>query len=180
MPALIVRRPPRGRLSFVAAAVAALAGCGGPLTLAQQVTGEWVGRPEPAHDRVAREWPGGPPDDPANDPEYTAALDAAPTTDLESRPDVVIRMRLGPTGAAELSLDGERARTGRWSLEPLDGGRALLDLSLDPEGAPSDAAEEPRRFEVVFLDAGERIALREQGADRRFGRLMFQRADATP
>lgn len=157
---------------------AAFAGCGGPITLAQQATGEWVGRPESARERIEREWPGGAPEDPASDPEYAAALADAPTTDLENRSDVVIRMRLGVSGTAELSLDGDRMRRGRWSLEPLEGGRALLDLALEPEGAPSDAGEEPRRFELAFHDAGKRITLREQGADRRFGRLLFERVEA--
>lgn len=165
----------------LAGLVAGFAGCGGPLTLAQQATGEWAGRPEPARERIAREWPGGAPEDAAADPEYSAALADAPVTDLESRPDVVIRMRLDVTGAATLSLDGDRARSGRWSLEPLDGGRALLDLALEPEGAPSDATAEPRRFEVVFDEGGERLTLREQGADGRFGRLVFERvAPAAP
>lgn len=156
-------------------------GCGGALTMSQRLAGEWVGRPETVVDRTVREWPGraGGEQVSAETPEVAEAISKAPVSDLEATaPEVVIQMKLGELGKATLSLDGEQPLTGRWSLTPLDGRRAQLEIEVEASSeAPIEESKSVRRrFDLEFFKEGEAFTLREQSADRRFGRLVFRRS----
>lgn len=164
-------RSPRSRRLACFALCAAVAGCDGPATLTQRLTGEWVGRPESAAERVAREWPtGAPAEGDPPDPELEAAIRAEPPSDIETLADQRVTMRLLADGSAELSLEGASSQSGVWVVEAGEGRRAMLDLTTSPEADGGEAVR--RRFVVEFLDS-EGFTLREQGADRRFGRLLF-------
>lgn len=167
-----MRRPARCRLTLLAAIAALAAGCGAPLTVAQQLAGDWVGRPESAAERTVREWPTRAKN--PDDPEIARAAAEAPATDLERLADVQVRLRLGERGKTRLELDGQPELTGSWKLVLAEGRRAVIDLTV----APGDGPEQTRRFEVEMLAEGEGFVLREQGADRQFGRLLFERPDA--
>ncbi|MEQ8847256.1 hypothetical protein [Botrimarina sp.] len=199
-----MKRPcsPHRRLGCLAAlALAALAGCGGATPKAQRVVGVWTGRPESAAERVVREWPRSSPDTPIDpaDAEVAAAVADEPPTDLESAAGVRVQMRLGAEGDATLALADQPPLAGTWSLIPQEGRRALLDIELTaPAEAPPRSEEdgpngdetplpesagdptERRRFEIEFLQRGRGFVLREAGADRRFGRLLFTPADEGP
>lgn len=110
-----------------------------------------------------------------SDPEVVAAIAAEPPTDLESAKDVRIRLSLGLVGQAEIALGGD-TRTGSWSVEPLDARRALLEIEVTAND--QDASPERRRFDLEFLPGAESFVLRENGADGRFGRLLFTRPGA--
>lgn len=160
-------------LPLLAAALAV--GCDAPLTVSQKLEGDWVGRPESAAERTVREWPtlSLNPDD----PEIAAAAAEAPPTDLESFETVRVEMRLGPTHEARLSLAGAEPLEGKWSVSAAEGRRAVLEISVK-RGADGEGTLESRRFDVEVLKQGEGFVLREQGADRRFGRLLFRRPGA--
>lgn len=175
--------PPNLRWLLLVALVAT--GCDGPATVAQRLTGEWVGRPESAAERTVREWPTRKAD--PDNPEIAEAAAAAPPTDLEAFPDVRVQMRLDASGAAELSLAGGDPLTGQWVVTPIEGRRAVLEIAVvkdpnkgnaeddnSPEGADPGDALKSRRFDVELLADGKGFVLREQGADRRFGRLIFR------
>lgn len=203
-----MNRPPRiavgTGLLVVAIALVLAAGCDTKLTKSQRIVGEWVGRPETAAERVVREWPRATPDtlvDPDDQQVATAVADEPPT-DLEEATGVRIAMRLTDDGKAQLSLRGDEPRRGTWELEPLDGRRAVLSIEVDKpepeppaEGNPPNAPDEDptasnknknasarpaerRRFDIEFLAPGPGFVLREAGADRRFGRLLFLPADS--
>ena len=164
---------PRSLLGIVLAA-AGLVGCDGPLTLSQRLEGKWVGRPETATERVTREWPTGQPDaDAPADPELERALRETPPTDLEAFGNVAVSMRLSLGGQAELTLGGG-TQSGVWSVEAGEGARAVLDLAVSPSGGAEGRVR--RRYVVDFVDTGG-FTLSEQGADRRFGRLLFEPAE---
>lgn len=152
----------------------AVAGCDGTLTYGQRLAGEWVGRPETASERTVREWPTRAID--PDDPEIAEAAAAAPATDLEAFAGVAVRMKFSESGEAEMSLVGDVPLKGLWSVTPLEGRRGILEIETLADDDGLGAVR--RRFEVEFLREGEGFVLREQGADRRFGRLLFQRPGA--
>lgn len=151
-----------------------MAGCDGPTSLAQRLKGEWIGRPETIAERTVREWPTGPVDE--DDSLLVEALADALPTDLEAAPDAQVQMRLDEAGEAELSLGGASPVKGQWVVTPIDGRRGMLEIT--PETA--DGAAQRRRFDVEFLPKGTAFVLREQGADGRFGRLLFERSGDEP
>lgn len=172
-----MRRHLSPSLVWVGLAALFASGCGGALTMSQRLAGEWVGRPETVVDRTVREWPGraGGKEVSAETPEVADAIAKAPISDLEATaPEVVVDMKLGELGEATLSLAGEQPLTGRWSLTPLDSRRGQLEIEVDAATEGSKAVR--RRFDLEFFKDGEAFTLREQSADRRFGRLVFRRS----
>lgn len=155
--------------------VAGLVGCDGPATFSQRLTGEWVGRPESAYERVVREWPTRDLD--PDNPEIAAAAAAAPPADLEAFSDVRVEIKFEESGTVTMSLNGEASLTGEWAVTPLEGRRAMLELAVQREstGQQPNATTESRRFDLQWLPEGGAFVLREQASDRRFGRLIFLR-----
>lgn len=173
------------RLPLAALVLAVVAGCDGALTPTQRLVGEWVGRPETADERLAREWPGGGAwgGENARGAEGPTAADESPPTDLEALGELRVTMRLKPLGKAELSLDGGRTRRGVWSVQPGEGRRLLVEIAVGPEGADgldNASQRERRRFEIEMVrrvdGEPERFVLRESEADLRFGRMIFERS----
>ncbi len=167
-------------LLCIGLAALSIAGCDGALSMSQRLVGEWVGRPETAAERIVREWPAraGGKQLTADDPEIAAAIAKAPVTDLETQAaETRVTMRLGELGGATLSLAGEQELTGQWGITPLEGRRAQLEIEIEP----ATEGEKPvrRRFDLEFFKEGEAFTLREQSADRRFGRLVFRRPGDT-
>ncbi|TWT94785.1 hypothetical protein Pla108_36340 [Botrimarina colliarenosi] len=156
-------------------AAATTLGCGGSLSLPQRLAGDWVGRPESAAERTTREWPTGDLD--PDDPEIAAAAAATPPTDLEAFADVRVELRLGDSGDARLTLAGGEPLVGKWKATSVEGRRALLEIGVERTG-DEEPTLESRRFDIELLPRGEGFVLREQGADRRFGRLLFLRPGA--
>lgn len=153
-------------------------GCDGPTSLAQKLTGDWVGRPETIAERTVREWPTATVDE--DDPLLVEALADAKPTDLEAATDVRVQMRLGDAGEAKLTLGGTRPITGEWSVTPIDGRRGLLEITPAADGEEGETSPRRHRYEVEFLPEGGSFVLREQGADGRFGRLLFERSGTEP
>jgi hypothetical protein len=175
-----MNRPPLRRL-LTALCIAALNGCDAPQSLSQQISGDWVGRPESAAERIVREWPTRElnPDD----PEIAKTAAATPPTDLESFDSVRVELSLDDSGAARLSFGGSPSQTegpplvGRWSLSSAEGRRAVLEIGVQRGEVDGEMTFETRRFDIEVLRPvdGEGFVLREQNADRRFGRLIFRR-----
>lgn len=159
--------PPRPFRLFALLTLTALAGCGGPATLSQRFVGEWTGRAESSAERVQREWPGG-----RTDGAGAETPDTEPT-DLEKYDQLRVELQLKRLGGSRLSINGERALEGRWSLAPGEGRRATLEITIE-----SDSVEERRRFQVELLPDYDHFVLQEEGADPRFGRMLFTRAGA--
>lgn len=162
-----------------------LAGCDGALSISQRLAGEWVGRPETIAERTLREWPGRLVDDTIDDqhPEVAAAIAEAPPTDLELyAPEVEVTLELREDGVARMAMAGEQPLEGRWSLTPVEGRRAQLEIQVPkpPAAEGEEAGSMRRRYEIVMLREGEGFVLREQGADRRYGRLIFERPGGVP
>ncbi|MGL4513904.1 MAG: hypothetical protein ACRCT8_12505 [Lacipirellulaceae bacterium] len=195
--------PTLRRLAALSFLLMAVAGCSARFGLSQQLEGEWTGRPETAVERSRREWPrpGGSADaalqgrdDPSLDGLPTEALDkvdrVAPT-ELESFADVRIDLTLAGRGKAKLVLRGvEEAEPleGSWRATAGEGGAALLEIAVDRRASDSGEApsaqrvaasprREVRRYELRLIPGEERFTLIEQGADPRFGRLIFERAN---
>jgi hypothetical protein len=161
--------------------VALLAGCDAPLSLSQQLRGAWVGRPESAAERTVREWPTREAD--PDDPEIAEAAAETPPTDLESFSSVRIELELNDSGKAELTLAGGQPLAGEWSLPLVEGRRGVLEIKVERGEVKGEKTFETRRFDIETLKPidGEGFVLREQNADRQFGRLLFRRpGDETP
>lgn len=126
-------------------------------------------------------------------------VDAAPATTLEQFASVRVRLELQPRGRAKLTLEGSAdsgpTLAATWKATPGEGGAVILEVTVDratESGRPDpseqaiaddakpvadDASSEVRRFELRFLADGERFTLMEEGADPRYGRLLFERAE---
>lgn len=179
---------PRPRHSARFACVALLVGvvgCEGPQSISQRLVGEWSGRPETIAERTLREWPGRLVDDTINaeHPEVAAAIAKAPPTDLELyAAEARITLKLQEDGAVVMTMAGKDPLEGKWILTPVEGRRAQLEILVGQpaaaEGEASDAVR--RRYELEMLRDGDGFVLREQGADRRYGRLIFQRPGGAP
>lgn len=165
--------PARTPLALAAATLALAVGCDAPLSFAQRLEGEWVGRPEPAAERIVREWPTRATN--PDDPEIARAAAAAPPTDLERVAAGEVLLEFLPGGSARLALEGEQRLQGEWRVVASDGRRGVLELSVDR----GSNARETRRFDLEQLIDAEGFVLREQGADRQFGRLLFLRPSAS-
>lgn len=168
------------RFAWVAL-VALVSGCEGPQSISQRVLGEWVGRPETIAERTLREWPGRLIDDAidAENPDVAAAIAKAPRTDLElDAPDARVTLDLRERGAVRMAMTGQEPIEGRWSLTPVVGRRGLLEIQATTAAVEDADADEARRrvYEIEMLREGDGFVLREQGADRRYGRLLFERA----
>ncbi len=158
-----------------------MAGCDAPLSLSQQISGDWVGRPESAAERTIREWPTRELD--PDDPEIAKAAAATPPTDLESFDGLRVELTLDDSGAARMSLVGGPSSAqapplvGKWSLSAAEGRRAVLEIGVERGEVDGEMTFETRRFDLEVLRPvdGEGFVLREQNADRRFGRLLFRR-----
>jgi hypothetical protein len=175
-----MNRPSLPRLLSLFAAVFLL-GCDAPLSLSQQLDGAWVGRPESAAERTIREWPTRESD--PDDPEIAEAAAATPPTDLESFSSVRVELELDDTGKARLTLAGDKPLVGEWSLPSVEGRRGVLEIRVERGVVDGEQTFETRRFDIETLKPidGEGFVLREQNADRQFGRLLFRRpGDETP
>ncbi|QDV80350.1 hypothetical protein [Botrimarina mediterranea] len=150
-------------------------GCDTPLSLSQRLDGRWVGRPESAAERTVREWPTreSDPDDPA----IAEAAAETPPTDLEAFDSVRVELELDDSGAARMSLAGGEPLVGEWQLSSIEGRRGVLEISVERGEVDGKQTFETRRYDVEALRPvdGEGFVLREQNADRRFGRLLFRR-----
>jgi hypothetical protein len=175
-----MNRPALQRLlPFVFAAL--LLGCDTPLSLSQQLDGAWVGRPESAAERTVREWPTREAD--PDDPEIAEAAAATPPTDLESFSRVRVELELNDSGQAKLTLAGDKPLVGEWALSSVEGRRGVLEIRVERGEVDGEQTFETRRFDIEALKPidGEGFVLREQNADRRYGRLLFRRpGDETP
>lgn len=175
-----MNRPALPRLLSLCAAVLLL-GCDTPLSLSQQLDGAWVGRPESAAERTVREWPTREAD--PDDPEIAEAAAATPPTDLESFSSVRVEVELNDSGKAKLTLAGAEPLVGKWSLSSVEGRRGVLEIKVERGVVDGEPTFETRRFDIEALKPidGEGFVLREQNADRRYGRLLFRRpGDETP
>lgn len=143
------------------------AGCEGPAGLQSSLVGNWTGRAESAAERTIREWPTD--DGPTTEEEVEGAL----PTDLEKLPQFQVGMKLERVGSIEMDLDQTDSMKGTWQLETTEANRGILQIATE-----GDVAEQ-RRFMIQFLPAKEgekdRFLLSEQGADPRYGRLLFER-----
>ena len=154
----------------------AIAGCDGPMSMTQRLEGEWQGRPETAKERVAREWPRPPGEEEADALELELQGINSQPTDLESQPEFEVGLQLNFDGTATLSLNEEDELKGRWRLLTSEGSRALIEIAVErsePKG------QELRRFEIEFIEETESFTLREEGADKLFGRLLFVRPEGS-
>ena len=118
-----------------------------------------------------------------DDPEIAEAAAEAPPTDLESFADVRVELELNDGGKARLTLGGEKPLVGEWSLSSVEGRRGVLEIRVERTLVNDEMTYETRRFDIETLKPidGEGFVLREQNADRRFGRLLFRRpGDDTP
>ena len=162
-------------LLAILACLAATGGCDAPLSLSQQLVGDWVGRPESAAERTVREWPTREAD--PNDPEIAEAAAETPPTDLESFGSVRVELQLDDAGKAKLTLVGDKPLVGQWSLPLVEGRRGVLEIKVQRGEVKGEKTFETRRFDVEALKPidGEGFVLREQNSDRQFGRLLFRR-----
>lgn len=181
----MTRPPVPRRLALLC--LAALSGCEAPMSLSQQISGDWVGRPESAAERTIREWPTRELD--PDDPEIAKAAAATPPTDLQSFDSLRVELSLDDSGAARLTFAGAPSQAkdptlvGKWSLSSAEGHRAVLEISVERGEVDGEMTFETRRFDVEVLRPadGAGFVLREQNADRRFGRLLFRRpGDVSP
>lgn len=162
-----------------------LAGCR-PDTLAEQLQGRWVGEPDPAAGVVLR---------PNSEGELVPQVDPDTgevveyRTDLEAHP---VRITLEFHDGAHVTMwknEREERIEGSWQLISTTDSRALLELTDQPpeieQPGPSPAPEAKqeekseavqRRFELKMAPEGASFTLQEDGADKRFGRLLFKRA----
>jgi hypothetical protein len=156
---------------------------------------EWpraVGANAPKYDQRSDESLDGIPDG------ALAQVDAVPPTTLEQFASVRVNLALMPRSKARLTLEGGEGGgsplAATWKASAGEGGAAVLELTVDrsPDDALSTserdgdgddakpviagAPGELRRFELRFLGDGERFTLMEEGADPRYGRLLFERA----
>ena len=142
-------------------------GCEGPASLHSSLVGNWAGRAESAAERTIREWPTD--DGPKTEEEVEGAL----PTDLEKLPKFQVGMNFERNGSIEMDLDQTDSMKGTWQLEPTEVNRGILQIATEGEDP------EQRRFMIQFLPAKEggkdRFLLSEQGADPRYGRLLFER-----
>ncbi|TWT43453.1 hypothetical protein [Botrimarina hoheduenensis] len=178
----------RHLLSLLAIVVTlATAGCDTPLTIRQRLVGQWRGTPEQAAERLRREWPtaGVPASEVASEAATSPAkeLPTAERTVLESIEPFEVALDLRDDGVAQLELDGANPLTGRWQVIASEGRRATVEIEVQ-RAADQPAEPERRRFRIAFVRAREgqpaRFTLAEEGADRLFGRLLFERvSDAT-
>ncbi|MEM6329489.1 MAG: hypothetical protein AAF790_04480 [Planctomycetota bacterium] len=182
----------------------AAAGCGAS-AVSQRLEGVWVGRPDPEAGVVKR--PSAAPGADATrgeaNPSDTRPGDAAAglsgRTDLEAF-DFEITLDFARRGVVTMWLDGGQRIDGSWKVLSVDGGVALIELTDRPPESPADkaakkraaaegapaappAAEQPkrtqRRFELRLDPERDRFTLQEEGADRRFGRLLFEKRATT-
>lgn len=145
-----------------------ITGCNGSGGLQGSLIGDWVGRAERAAERTMREWPTE--DGPKTEEEVEGAL----PTDLEKLPEFQVGLKLMRDGSVEMDLDKTDSMTGSWEIQPTESNRGILQITAENDDS------EQRRFMVEFLPAKEegekdRFLLSEQGADTRFGRLLFER-----
>lgn len=157
-----------------------LVGCGSGTDLSSKLVGEWQGRPELATERLLREWPTD--DKPAEE----RAEKLATKTDLEAIEPMQINMKLSYNGDAELNLDGGKSRAGKWLFLPTNTTQGMLEIAIKKDDSgptevdESDASKSERRRFVIELLVEEdvdkdRFLLVEEGADLRYGRLLFER-----
>lgn len=149
----------------------AVVGCEGPRSTKQRLEGEWQGRPEKSAERVLREWPRPAGGAPVADPDAERRAAASLPTDLEGYGVERVGLTLRGDGVAKLSLDQQPGLEGRWRMVMSEGRRAVVEIAVEP----AVNSEERRRFAIEFLPGEERFTLREEGADLRFGRLIFER-----
>lgn len=182
-------------------AVLATTGCG-PTSTAQQLLGEWRGRPDTfAAQRERNPIPSAPgykPPPPAADAKTVSQTEAAQKlqalqpneqTDLEAF-DFVVSLDFRSDGAVVMKLDGGQQKTGVWKVLSTDVGVSIVELTdtVPPKESPqtpqgSDKPPAPpgeltkRRYALKMSDDGDSFTLREEGVDPRFGWLLFKRAE---
>lgn len=175
--------------------VATLVGCG-PATVADQLKGRWVGKPDPAAGVVQR-------------PDETGTLQpdeetTADPTDLEGFP-VEVTLEFLKGGNATMWLgDRRQVIEGSWKVLTAEADRVQLEITDQPPAiekpkkakdedkseSPENGEAEPiakqaadkdaaprtqRRFTLSWNDDRTSFTLQEEGADDRFGRLLFKR-----
>lgn len=168
------------------------AGCGTATDLSSKLVGDWQGRPEMAVERLLREWPT------EEKPSEEEAATQATKTDLEIIEPLKITMRLDQDGKAKLSLDDadsddEGSLSGKWFYRATNPTQGMLEIVIERDNRADDSSRsnltevadnkptksERRRFlvELVIDDAieNDQFLLVEEGADPRFGRLLFER-----
>jgi hypothetical protein len=176
-----MNRPALPLLLPLVFAVLLLSGCDTPQALSHQLRGAWVGRPESAAERTVREWPTREAN--PDDPEIAEAVAETPPTDLESFSNVRVELELNDAGKARMTLAGQQPLVGEWSLPLIEGRRGVLEIKVQRGEVKGEKTFETRRFDIETLKPidGEGFVLREQNADRQFGRLLFRRpGDDTP
>ncbi len=154
-------------LIFLLPSLLLIAGCDGPAGLKSSLVGDWVGRAERAAERTLRDWPSD--EGPKTEQEVEGVL----PTDLEKLPEFQVGLLINRDGSVEMDLDKTDSMTGSWQLQPTESNRGILQITVE------NADSEQRRFIVLYLPAEEgekdRFLLSEQGADPRYGRLLFER-----
>ncbi|QDU87092.1 hypothetical protein Pla175_04470 [Pirellulimonas nuda] len=156
-------------------------GCG-RVTTTQRLAGEWVGRPETAAERTARQSPQalltpeeeqarraqrGEPTDSAEEP--------APQSDLEAY-QFEIRLELGVDGTARMSQGGGAPLDGVWRVLSSEAGEIALQVTaLRPTTGSEHPEREQRRFLAELIEEDRAMVLHEEGADPQFGVLRFER-----
>ncbi len=156
-------------------------GCGSATDLSSKLVGSWQGRPETAAERLLREWPTD------NKPTAEEAASQVTKTDLELLAPIQISMRLDRGGEAELSFKGGESNSltsqpllGKWVYRSTNARQGMLEVEVDSkDDEKGEVAKERRRFLVELIKEagaeGDRFLLVEEGADPRYGRLLFER-----
>ncbi|MEM6798579.1 MAG: hypothetical protein AAF589_03615 [Planctomycetota bacterium] len=167
----------------LAVLAAACSGCG-TAAISERLVGAWVGEPDATAGEVIRPTA-------APDGEEEAEPPAEPT-DLEAF-DFRITLEFAPRGSVVMWLNDKQKRIdGSWQVLSVEGDRAQIEFTDQPpratenDGKPDARkdAKEPeapkltqRRFELRMDPDEDRFTLQEEGADKRFGRLVFRRAE---
>ncbi len=157
-------------------------GCG-PQSVSERLLGTWVGAPDPAAGKIDRPVA-------AVQLEDEKPVDAGQSTptDLEAF-QFRITIQFAKNGAATMWLDDSSRIEGSWQVLSVDRDIVQLELTDGPpqlrrekgdstEPIDSPAQREQRRFELEFDTEQEAFTLKEEGADKRFGRLLFKRTDS--
>jgi len=148
--------------------------------VASKLAGEWVGQPDTADGRSARDaekygdQSAGQPTDASTKPR-----DASRVSDWENY-DVTVEINFQTGNRLEMSLaDGDQPRTGRWTVVSTAPTSCIIEVVTEPENTTKEAPDPVRRRFELLLDErdGECVGftMTEVGADRLQGAMYFQR-----
>lgn len=167
-------------------------------TVSQQLVGKWRGRPDTFQEKRSREIdqrvvaaPDG--EAPARAADARAAAssvdqgaasppgESSPTrvsTDLEAF-DFEVLLEFRSDGGVVMTLDGGDPVKGAWRVVSSEAGQSIIEIvatRAEPNGQEG-AEPEKRRYQLEMTPDGQAFTLREEGADRQYGWLYFERIE---